>query len=308
MSDTLLTERDEDGAATNPGTPIPAAIDHSPDTHETTSQRASYEPRQNDASAHFRSSVPRPVDASFRHQVQPPVLRQGDTLFGQNQRNLQPPLSAMTSNFLPQYPPSYDGNRDPYGRPIYGRNAFGHTLAPNASFPEHAPFGQNQRNLQPPLSAMTSNFLPQYPPSYDGNRDPYGRPIYGRNAFGHTLAPNPSFYPPQFYSNVPPSAWPSFNEPYAKEHMNSWNHAPDSYQPQSWNGQYPSPNYFGNHYKNFYQGAPGQLWIPPSQNSHVYLVTSMSMITRSKKPSNSERAPSNTPPQPRKPRSHQVIQ
>ena len=249
MSDTLMTERDEDGAATNPGIPIPAAIAHSPDTPETMSPRAPNEPRLNDASAHFRSSVPRPVDAPSGHEVQSPL---------------------------------------PYRQ----------------NYEIHLP----QRNLQPPLSAMTSNFLPQYPPSYDGNRDPYGRPIYGRNAFGHTLAPNPSFYPPQFYSNVPPSAWPSFNEPYAKEHMNSWNHAPDSYQPQSWNGQYPSPNYFGNHYKNFYQGAPGQLWIPPSQNSHVYLVTSMSMITRSKKPSNSERAPSNTPPQPRKPRSHQVIQ
>ena len=31
--------------------------------------------------------------------------------------------------------------------------------------------------------------------------------------------------------------------PYAHVHMNSWNHAPDSYQPQSWNGQYPSPDY-----------------------------------------------------------------
>jgi len=32
--------------------------------------------------------------------------------------------------------------------------------------------------------------------------------------------------------------------------------------------------------KNFYQGAHGQLWIPPSQNSYVYPVTSMSVITR----------------------------
>jgi len=95
----------------------------------------------------------------------------------------------------------------------------------------------------------------------------------------------------------------SFNKPYAKEHMNSWNHAPDSYQPQRWNGQYPSPDYFGNHSKNFYQGAPGQHRIPPSQNSHVYHVTSMSVITRSKRPSNSEKAPSNTP-QPKKPRSN----
>ena len=85
--------------------------------------------------------------------------------------------------------------------------------------------------------------------------------------------------------------------------MNFWNHGPDNYQPQSWNGRYLSPDYYGNHSKNFYHGAPGQLWMPPSQNSHVYPVTSMSVITRSTKPSSSGRAPSNTPPQPRRPRS-----
>ena len=84
MSDVMLTERDEDGAATNPGNAFPAAIAHSPDTHETQSQRASQEPRQNVASVHFRSSAPRPVDAPFGHQVQPPVLRQGDAPSGQN--------------------------------------------------------------------------------------------------------------------------------------------------------------------------------------------------------------------------------
>ena len=83
MSDTLLTERAEDGAAANPGTPIPAAIAHSPDTHETTSQRASNEPRQNDASV-LRSSEPQPVDAPFGQQVQSPLLRQGDAPYRQN--------------------------------------------------------------------------------------------------------------------------------------------------------------------------------------------------------------------------------
>ena len=122
MSDVMLTERDEDGAATNPGNAFPAAIAHSPDTPETMSPRAPNEPRLNDASAHFRSSVPRPVDAPSGHQVQPPVLRQGDTLFGQNQKNLQPTLSAMTSNFLPHYPPSYDGNS------VSGRSTLDRTM------------------------------------------------------------------------------------------------------------------------------------------------------------------------------------
>jgi len=148
---------------------------------------------------------------------------------------------------------------------------------------------------------MTNPFLTHYPPSFDGYKDPYGRPIYGQNPFGHLLPPNVSLYPPQYYSNVAPPTWPSLEEPYANQLMNSWNHNPDHYQPQFWNNQYPE--YVGNHFKNGYQGAPGQLWVPPSQNSHAFPVTSMSVITRSKKPSNSERASNATPPQPRKPRS-----
>jgi len=120
MSDVVLTERDEDGAATIPGNAFPVADAHSPDTYEIQSQRASQEPRQNDASVHLRAPVPRPADAPFGHPVQAPVLQPGYAPLRQNQRILQPPLSAMTSNFFPQYPPSYDGNRDPYGNPIYG--------------------------------------------------------------------------------------------------------------------------------------------------------------------------------------------
>ena len=78
----MLTERDENDAAINPGIPIPAAIAHSPDTPETTSPRASNEPRQNDASVHLRSSVPRPVDAPLGHQVQSPLPCQWTPHFG----------------------------------------------------------------------------------------------------------------------------------------------------------------------------------------------------------------------------------
>jgi len=118
MSDVDLTERDEGGASVNLENVIPAVDAHSPNAQETQSQRASQEIRQNVASAHFRSSVPRPVDAPFGHQTQPLVLRQGDAPFGQSygthvpQRIFQPPLSAMTNPFLTHYPPSLDGNME----------------------------------------------------------------------------------------------------------------------------------------------------------------------------------------------------
>jgi len=249
VSDIVLTERDEDGASIDPGDVPPGTDAHSPDNHETQSPRASPEPRRNDVPATFQSSVLRPVDAPFGHQVQPPVLRPGYAPSGQN----------------------------------YG---------------SHVP----QRNLQPPMPATKSNFFPQYPPSYAGNRDSYERPIYGQNAFGHMLAPNPSFYPPQFYFDVPPTAWPSFNEPCAKRHMNFMGYTPGSYHHPGWNNQYPSPHYFTENAKDFYPGAQGHLWIPPNQSSYVHPVTSSSVVTRSKKPSRSEKASSNTPPQPRKPR------
>ena len=82
-------------------------------------------------------------------------------------------------------------------------------------------------------------------------------------------------YPPQYYSDVAPTAWPPFDEPYAKQLTNSWYHAADSYQPQGWNGQYhPSPDFYGNPLKNPYQRAPGQLWVPPEQNRQIYPVMS----------------------------------
>ena len=42
-------------------------------------------------------------------------------------------------------------------------------------------------------------------------------------------------YPPQYYSDVAPTAWPPFDEPYAKQLTNSWYHTADIYQPQGWN-------------------------------------------------------------------------